>query len=166
MVRREKRLSCTLIRPQPPPLLGTKTTAMAGSSETKWDAFRYTMVTLVAVPASRLSAVIAQRQLGTAARLSEYANYCSNPVLRLVLDRIAVVTADVTHVPIGWINRPGSWQVQSLFDKSFYPYFICFFFVQFLRPSVYGSGFSHGVVVCLFVCLFCCLMAYQPSCVI
>ncbi|CAE1266925.1 unnamed protein product [Acanthosepion pharaonis] len=69
-------------RPRPP--LSTTTPAMAGSSGTKRDAFP----------------VIARRQRGAAARSSEHANRCSDPAVPLVLDGIAVATADVTYVPI------------------------------------------------------------------
>ncbi|CAE1225182.1 unnamed protein product [Acanthosepion pharaonis] len=52
----------------------------------------------------RLSAVIARRQRDTAARSSDHANRFSDPAVPLVLDGIAVATADVTHVPIGRIK--------------------------------------------------------------
>ncbi|CAE1313185.1 unnamed protein product [Acanthosepion pharaonis] len=67
---------------QPPP--SDNDARMAGSSGTKRDAF----------------SVFARRQRRTAARSSEHANRCSDPAVPLVLDGIAVATADVTRVPI------------------------------------------------------------------
>ena len=78
---------------------------MAGSSGTKRDAFRNTVATPVA--GSGLEAFSRYRAEAAWHRRSfERARepLLSDPAVPLVLDGIAVATADVTHVPIGRIK--------------------------------------------------------------